>query len=396
MIRLTATNTDLLSLITAQNGAKVVVSYSDATSSAYTGGTDVTSIASATTTTIVATPAASTVRDVDEINIKNTFAGSHTMTVQYSRGGTLYPMFTASLLTDESISYTHGSGWCALDASGNRKEAMSGLIAGTTLSITGNATIGGALGVTGATTLSSALTYGGVTLSNAVTGTGNMVLSASPTFTGTVTAAAITASDTVTVTKATNATFAAVASTDNNALISFTTNSVLRGLVQGNSVNMTVGSITNIPTIIISNNATVGSFSSTGLAVTGGFQVGAPTGGDKGAGTANFAADIYKNNTAYTNPDYVLEHWTTGSIVQFADKEGAKDYSGLMSLQDTEAFARKNLHLPRFGQSAGHGLFGGSDALLASVEEAYLHLFSHSRDLSANKAALAANGITVK
>jgi len=35
MIRLTNSSTDLLSLITAQNGAKVVVSYSDATSSAY-------------------------------------------------------------------------------------------------------------------------------------------------------------------------------------------------------------------------------------------------------------------------------------------------------------------------------------------------------------------------
>jgi hypothetical protein len=54
---------------------------------------------------------------------------------------------------------------------------------------------------------------------------------------------------------------------------------------------------------------------------------------------------------------------------------GAKEYRGLMSLEKTEAYARRHLHLPRFGQRAGHGIFSGGDALLATVEEAYLHLF---------------------
>ena len=115
------------------------------------------------------------------------------------------------------------------------------------------------------------------------------------------------------------------------------------------------------------------------LVVSGGTGAtfGAPTGGLKGDGTANFAADIYKNNTAYTNPDYVLEKWATGSIVKYADKAGAEEYEGLMSLEDAEVFAKKNWHLPRFGQAACHGLFSGSDALLASVEESYLYLFDH-------------------
>lgn len=118
------------------------------------------------------------------------------------------------------------------------------------------------------------------------------------------------------------------------------------------------------------------------LTVGAGLQVGAPTGGDKGTGTINLAGDIYKNNTAYTNPDYVLEHWATGRIERFAEKEGAAEYSGLMSLSEVEAFARKNLHLPRFGQQAGHGLFSGGDSLLASLEEAYLYIFQLEKRIS--------------
>ena len=130
MIRLTST--DLISLITAQNGARVVVSYSDATGSAYTGGTQPTSITSATTTTICSSPAASIVRDIDFINIKNTFAGSHTITVQLNVSATLYVLVTMALLTDESLSYTHGSGWCAIDANGNRKEVTSSIFSSIT------------------------------------------------------------------------------------------------------------------------------------------------------------------------------------------------------------------------------------------------------------------------
>jgi len=133
-----------------------------------------------------------------------------------------------------------------------------------------------------------------------------------------------------------------------------------------------------------------------------GVQFGAPTGGDKGAGTANFAGDIYKNNSAYTNPDYVLEHWATGKIVKYAEKAGAANYAGLLPLSDIEAFARTNWHLPRFGQQAGHGAFSGGEALLASVEEAYLHLFDHESRLAAlvawksrAESALVERGITI-
>lgn len=132
MIRLPYTGTYSLELVTAQNGAQVVVCYSDATSTAYTGGTQVTSVTSATTTAICATPAASTIRDVDSVNIKNTYAGSHTITVQIDANGTNYPIITASLAQDESLNYTHGSGWQCKDANGNTK--------GTSINLTGDVT----------------------------------------------------------------------------------------------------------------------------------------------------------------------------------------------------------------------------------------------------------------
>ena len=154
MIRLTST--DLISLITAQNGARAVVSYSDATGSTYTGGTQPTSITSATTTTICSSPAASIVRDIDFINIKNTFAGSHTITVQLNVSATLYVLVTMALLTDESLCYTHGSGWCAIDANGNRKEVTSSIFSA--LTVTGNATVGGTVRVDDATDATSTIT----------------------------------------------------------------------------------------------------------------------------------------------------------------------------------------------------------------------------------------------
>ena len=120
-----------------------------------------------------------------------------------------------------------------------------------------------------------------------------------------------------------------------------------------------------------------------------GVKIGSPT-DYRGVGTLNLSADVYKNGTAYTNPDYVIEKWATGSIVKYADKVGAKEYNGLEPLSAVEAYAKEKLHLPRFGQNAEHGIFSGSDALLASVEEAYLYLFQQDAELQSLRKRLAA------
>lgn len=65
------------------------------------------------------------------------------------------------------------------------------------------------------------------------------------------------------------------------------------------------------------------------LHVIGGIQVGSPTGGDKGSGTINVSGDIYKNNTAYTNPDYVFEQYFGGL--------NSDSYGGMVPLEELEA-----------------------------------------------------------
>lgn len=183
MIRLPST-TYILQLILSAGTADVNVSYSDQTATAYTGGTQETA-ATATTQTICAAPAASTVRDIDYVSIQYKTTGG-TVTVQKlnSSGSVTTKDIVIALLVGEQLNYTHGSGWCALDANGNRKEVTSSVFSGITVS-----------GLTASqavfTDANKALT------SNAITGSGNVVMSASPTMTGTIVAAAANFSGTV-------------------------------------------------------------------------------------------------------------------------------------------------------------------------------------------------------
>lgn len=119
----------------------------------------------------------------------------------------------------------------------------------------------------------------------------------------------------------------------------------------------------------------IGLGSSTG----GGMKVGAPTGGFKGLGTINCAGDIYKNNTAYTNPDFVFEQFYNGSIVKFAANERAQEYKCLMPLSDLRNYTRDNLRLPRIGDDPA-GMFERGDIALEKIEESYLYIMElHER-----------------
>ena len=111
------------------------------------------------------------------------------------------------------------------------------------------------------------------------------------------------------------------------------------------------------------------------MEISTGVIVGAPTGGYKGVGTINVAGDIYKNNLAYTNPDYVFEHAYTGKIAKFINNEGAAEYQGLTTIDETEKIARETFRLPGFDDKP-LGAFGRQDRLLQALEEAYLHIFA--------------------
>lgn len=108
----------------------------------------------------------------------------------------------------------------------------------------------------------------------------------------------------------------------------------------------------------------------------GGIVVGAATGGAKGSGTINVASDIYKNNTAYTNPDYAFEKFYSGKIVKFAKNPGASQYAGLLPLPALRKYAQLNFALP--GVHEASGMFERNDVLLEKLEEAYLYIFQLS------------------
>lgn len=125
-----------------------------------------------------------------------------------------------------------------------------------------------------------------------------------------------------------------------------------------------------------------------------GMYVGAATGGDKGVGTINVASGVYLNGTAYTNPDFGLEHWATGHVVQFASNPGAKNYHGLMPLSDVETFSRQNLYLPQLDVFHAHNqstdIFQRADVNLLLHEETFIHLFEHEHRITYLEASVQA------
>jgi len=112
-----------------------------------------------------------------------------------------------------------------------------------------------------------------------------------------------------------------------------------------------------------------------------GLQIGTPTNGDKGVGTINAAGDIFKNDSAYTNPDYVLEHWVTGKIEKFKNNFGASEYAGLMPLNEVNFFIQENFKLPGIGDDP-KGMFERGDIILEKLEEIFIHLINHENKIN--------------
>lgn len=112
-----------------------------------------------------------------------------------------------------------------------------------------------------------------------------------------------------------------------------------------------------------------------------GLVVGAATGGDKGAGTINVSSNIYKNNTAYTNPDYVIEYWLDGKIEKFKHNEGASTYDHIPSLEEIEDHMKKTYQLPRVDTKSPTGIFDRADIALEKLEEAFIHLIDMNKRL---------------
>lgn len=118
MIHLLGT-TDKLQLITSSAAnIDVVASYFDAVASGLTspiGGRQATTIAAAATTDIVATPAASAIRNVKSLFIRNRHASlSCDVTVIVNISATLYELHKATLRASEALEYIEGLGFFTL------------------------------------------------------------------------------------------------------------------------------------------------------------------------------------------------------------------------------------------------------------------------------------------
>lgn len=144
MLNLAATNT-LLSLITSAAGSiDVVPSWMDLSGTTVTPGGTPLSITTAGTTTIVPAPAASTVRNVKSVNIRNKGAASNTVTVQVSVGGTLYEVRKVTLAPGQSLMYDDsGLPWQVVSEATNLRSVSNAdqALAASTLTLVNNSVL---------------------------------------------------------------------------------------------------------------------------------------------------------------------------------------------------------------------------------------------------------------
>ena len=105
MILLTSTS-DIIQVITSAAGSiKVHASYIDNTTTAMTPGrSNILAITTATTTTVLSSPASSTQRNLKLLNIVNDSASiSNAITIQHYDGTTTIPLWVGTLLPSESV-----------------------------------------------------------------------------------------------------------------------------------------------------------------------------------------------------------------------------------------------------------------------------------------------------
>lgn len=153
-----------------------------------------------------------------------------------------------------------------------------------------------------------------------------------------------------------------------------------------------VGTATNV---YIQASSTIGisSTSGNGITVGSGLQVGFPTGGDLGSGNLNVSGNVYKNNSAYTNPDFIFELAFTGRVVKYANATW-NHYQMMMggSLWDIDRLRDYVEARHRFPMIVGwvpNGVFtderamGRDDVSLILHEQAYLYLFDHEDRIKA-------------
>src|SRR3989304_3603886 len=126
MLLLTSTS-DLVQVVTGQAvTTDVHASWVDNASGTIPPGRTNTAITGATTTTVVASPAASMQRNVQTLIIINKDASADNITIRHSDGTTIVELFDYNLGPDETLQYVDGDGFKVFDNAGNIKYAGIG------------------------------------------------------------------------------------------------------------------------------------------------------------------------------------------------------------------------------------------------------------------------------
>lgn len=115
-----ASTSDLIRVVTSHAAqVKVHASFVDLSGTTVTPGRTNTLITTATTATIVASPAASTVRNIKHLNITNDHASqSCIVTVEHSDGTTIIELMSFTLLPGENMIFNEEGRWAHRDAQG--------------------------------------------------------------------------------------------------------------------------------------------------------------------------------------------------------------------------------------------------------------------------------------
>jgi hypothetical protein len=123
LVLLLTSTSDKVQVITSSTaGIDVHASFVDLASGTVTTGRLNTKITTATTTDVVASPAASTTRNVKALHIANIHAStSNDVTIQHTDGTNVVQLEKVTLLAGERISYREGVGMRIIDSSGMEK-----------------------------------------------------------------------------------------------------------------------------------------------------------------------------------------------------------------------------------------------------------------------------------
>jgi hypothetical protein len=136
---LLAGTSDLIQVITGSaSTVDVHASWVDNNAGTITPGRTNTAITTAATTTAVGSPAASTQRNVQTLNVRNKDAAvTNAVTIRHTDGTTIVELVKAVLGLGEELSFVAGHGWFVLDVAGSVKTAFSipaGTVTNTALS----------------------------------------------------------------------------------------------------------------------------------------------------------------------------------------------------------------------------------------------------------------------